>query len=81
MSRLVGVFAASLRSQFAKEKFAVFGVDINKKDLGVLRELTESRKIVPALTKTYPLSETAAAYKYLETGHVSGKIAIAIGGN
>ena len=81
MSRLVGVFTASLRSQFAKERFAVFGVDINKKDLGVLRELTESGKIVPALTKTYPLSETAAAYKYLETGHVSGKIAIAIGGD
>lgn len=34
--------------------------------------------MVPALTKTYTLTETAAAYKYLETGHVSGKIAITI---
>ena len=56
----------------------MFGVDINKKDLGILRDLTESGKVSPALTKTYPLSETAAAYKYLETGHVSGKIAITI---
>ena len=32
--------------------------------------------MLPALTKTYPLTETAAAYKYLETGHVQGKIAI-----
>jgi NADPH:quinone reductase-like Zn-dependent oxidoreductase len=40
--------------------------------------LTESGKISPALTKTYPLTETAAAYKYLETGHVQGKIAITI---
>jgi NADPH:quinone reductase-like Zn-dependent oxidoreductase len=78
LSRFVGVFTASLRSKFANEKFVVFGVDINKKDLGVLRELTESGKIVPALTKTYPLTETAAAYKYLETGHVQGKIAITI---
>jgi NADPH:quinone reductase-like Zn-dependent oxidoreductase len=69
---------ASLRSKFAKEKFVMFGVDINKKDLGVLRDLTESGKIAPALTKTYPLTETAAAYKYLETGHASGKIAITI---
>jgi NADPH:quinone reductase-like Zn-dependent oxidoreductase len=78
LPRVVGVFTASIRSKFAKEKFVSFGVDINKKDLGVLRDLTESGKVVPALTKTYPLTETAAAYKYLETGHASGKIAITI---
>jgi NADPH:quinone reductase-like Zn-dependent oxidoreductase len=78
LSRAFGVLTAALRSKFAKEKFVPFGVDINKKDLGVLRDLTESGKVMPALTKIYPLSETAAAYKYLETGHVSGKIAITI---
>jgi NADPH:quinone reductase-like Zn-dependent oxidoreductase len=69
---------AWLRSQFSAEKFVNFGVDFNKKDLGILRDLTESGKMVPALTKTYPFTETAAAYKYLETGHVQGKIAITI---
>ena len=78
LSNLAGELTAALRSKFGNEKFVVFGVDINKKDLGVLRDLTESGKVSPALTKTYPLSETAAAYKYLETGHVSGKIAITI---
>src|SRR5204862_3384808 len=77
-SHLVNVFATSFHSKFSKEKFTTFGVDIGKKDLGVLRDLTESGKIAPALTRTYPLSETAAAYKYLETGHVQGKIAITI---
>jgi len=76
--RVAGVLTASLRSKFAKEKFVIFGVDINKKDLGVLRDLTESGRVMPALTKSYPLTETAAAYKYLETGHVQGKIAITI---
>src|SRR5438309_11629482 len=75
---LAGELTAALRSKFAKEKFVMFGVDINKKDLGILRDLTESGKIAPALTKTYQLTETAAAYKYLETGHVQGKIAITI---
>jgi NADPH:quinone reductase-like Zn-dependent oxidoreductase len=75
---LAGSLTASFRSKFAKEKFVAFGVDINKKELGVLRDLTESGKVAPALTKTYPLIETAAAYKYLETGHVQGKIAITI---
>src|SRR5882724_7929868 len=75
---LVSSLTASLRSKFANEKFVNFGVDIGKKDLGVLRDLTESGKVTPALTKTYPLTETAAAYKYLETGHASGMIAITI---
>src|SRR6184192_3217817 len=75
---MAGALTASLRSKFAKEKFVMFGVDINKKDLGILRDLTESGKVVPALTKSYPLTETAAAYKYLETGHVQGKIAITV---
>jgi NADPH:quinone reductase-like Zn-dependent oxidoreductase len=75
---MAGALTASLRSKFGNEKFVAFGVDINKKDLGVLRDLTESGKVMPALTKTYSLSETAAAYKYLETGHAKGEIAIRI---
>jgi NADPH:quinone reductase-like Zn-dependent oxidoreductase len=75
---LASSLTAWLRSYFSAEKFVSFGVDINKKDLGILRDLTESGKVSPALTKTYPFTETAAAYKYLETGHVQGKIAITI---
>ena len=78
LSRFVNGITASLRSRFSNEKFVNFGVDINKTDLAVLRDLTESGKVLPALTKTYPLPETAAAYNYLETGHASGKIAITI---
>lgn len=74
----VGVLTAFLRSKFGRERFVPFGVDINKKDLGVLRDLTESGKMRPALTRTYPLTETAAAYNYLETGHAQGKIAISV---
>jgi NADPH:quinone reductase-like Zn-dependent oxidoreductase len=78
LSRVLGVFTTSLRSKFSDEKFVTFGVSFNTKDLGILRDLAESGKAVPAITKTYPLTETAAAYKYLETGHVQGKIAITI---
>jgi NADPH:quinone reductase-like Zn-dependent oxidoreductase len=78
LSRVVGVLTTSVQSKFVKEKFVTFAVNFNKKDLGILRDLAESGKIVAAVTKTYPLSETAAAYKYLETGHVQGKIAISV---
>ena len=78
LSRMIGVLTASVRSKFADEKFVTFGVDFSNKDLGILRDLAESGKMIPAVTKIYPLTETAAAYKYLETGHVQGKIAITV---
>src|SRR5262245_131346 len=78
LSRVVGVFTAFVRSRFAKEKFVSFGVSFNTKDLGVLRDLAESGKAVPAITKTYSLTESAAAYKYLQTGHARGKIVITV---
>src|SRR3954464_4686201 len=67
-SNILNALTSPLRAKFSKEKFASFGVDISKKDLGVLRDMTESGKITPTLTKTYLLTETAAAYQYLETG-------------
>ena len=78
LSRVFGILTSYLRSKFAKERFISFGVKINKKELGDLRDLAASGKITPALTKTYPLTQTAEAYKYLETGHASGKIAITL---
>ena len=78
LSRVVGVFTAFLRSRFAKEKFVSFGVTFSTKDLGILRDLAESGKAVPAITKSYPLTESAAAYKYLQTGHARGKIVITV---
>ena len=77
-SRLVGVFTAWFRSRFAREKFVSFGVRFDTKDLGILSGLAESGKAVPAVTKTYSLTEAAAAYKYLQTGHARGKIVITI---
>src|SRR5437899_6923760 len=76
LSRVVGVFTASFRSRFVREKFATFGVSFSTKDLGILRDLAESGKVVPAVTKTYSLTETSAAYKYLQTGHARGKLVI-----
>src|SRR5438067_112922 len=76
LSRVVGVFTASFRSRFVREKFGTFGVSFSTKDLGILRDLAESGKVVPAVTKTYSLTETSAAYKYLQTGHARGKLVI-----
>src|SRR5438067_9723486 len=47
---LTSSLTAALRSKFSNEKFVSFGVDINKKDLGILRDLTESGRVMAALT-------------------------------
>ena len=57
LSRVVGTLTASVRSKFADEKFATFGVKFDNKDLGILRDLAESGKMIPAVTKIYPLTE------------------------
>lgn len=78
LSRVVGVFTAFLRSRFVKEKFVSFGVRFDTKDLALLGDLAASGKAMPPVTKTYPLTESAAAYKYLTTGHARGKIVITV---
>lgn len=49
---------------------------INQQDLTVLKELLETRKIVPVIDRQYPLSKTAEACRYLLEGHARGKVII-----
>ena len=50
----------------------------NKKDLLFLKELLDVGKIVPVIDRQYPLSETAEAIRYLETGRARGKVVIKV---
>ncbi len=53
----------------------------NKKDLVFLKELLDSGKVVPVIDRCYPLSETAEAIRYLETGHARGKVVVTVAHN
>ena len=48
----------------------------SKADLVVLKELIDAGKITPVIYRTYPLSETAAAIRYLQSGHARAKVVI-----
>jgi NADPH:quinone reductase-like Zn-dependent oxidoreductase len=50
----------------------------NKQDLAFVKELLEAGKVVPVIDRCYPLSETAEAIRYLETGHAKGKVVISM---
>jgi NADPH:quinone reductase-like Zn-dependent oxidoreductase len=50
----------------------------NQNNLMSLKELIEAGKVIPVISKTFPLSEAAEAFRYYGAGHVSGKIVISI---
>jgi NADPH:quinone reductase-like Zn-dependent oxidoreductase len=59
-----------------RKRIGIMVARMNQKDLTFLAELLEAGKIKPVIDRRYPLSETAAAMRYLEEGHAKGKIVI-----
>jgi NADPH:quinone reductase-like Zn-dependent oxidoreductase len=50
----------------------------NQKDLFFIKELLESKKIVPVIDACYPLSKTVEAFRYFEERHAKGKVVIRV---
>jgi NADPH:quinone reductase-like Zn-dependent oxidoreductase len=48
----------------------------NAKDLIYLKDLIELGKVMPVIDRTYPMSETREALRYLEEEHARGKVVI-----
>jgi NADPH:quinone reductase-like Zn-dependent oxidoreductase len=67
---------ALLLSPLVSQKLGTLMTSENAKDLMALRELVESGKITPAIDRTYPLSETPAAIRYVQEGRARGKVVI-----
>ena len=58
-----------LRSLLSKE---------NHEDLIVLKELIEAGKVTPVIDRTFPLTDVPKAIRYMEEGHVRGKVVITV---
>jgi len=69
--------AAFAQKPFTKQTLAVFIAKIEQDDLAALAELAESGELRPAIERTYPLAETADAYRQMMTWHVRGKLVLA----
>ena len=65
-------------SRVAKQKFRPFMAKISKADLSILAGLMETGKLTPAIDRRYPLSETAEALRYVDTGHARAKVVITV---
>lgn len=80
--RWIGGFDRQLRalmlSPLVSQKLGMLGATENSEDLSVLRDLFESGEVTPAIDRTYPLSDSAAAIQYLHEGHARGKVVITL---
>ena len=73
LARLLAMFVAS---RFSSQKLLPFLATVTNADLVVLKDLIEAGKVRPVIDRTYPLSATAEAIRYLEEGHARGKVVI-----
>jgi NADPH:quinone reductase-like Zn-dependent oxidoreductase len=88
--RWIGPFGRMIRalvlSRFISQRIASYtgkpnySSGPNKGDLATLKELIEAGKITPVIDRTYSLSETPEAIRYLEEGHARGKVVITASG-
>ena len=78
MARIARNFWDAFLSKFSKEKFVFYIAKLTKDDLNVLRELMQSGKVSPVIDRTYKISETQAAVRYMEEGHARGKVVISL---
>jgi NADPH:quinone reductase-like Zn-dependent oxidoreductase len=80
--RWLGGFDRSLRavllSPLVGQKLGMLASKENGEDLRILGDLIESGQVTPAIDRTYPLSETAAAIRYVHEGRARGKVVISV---
>ena len=69
---------AILLSKLVSQTLGTFVASENADDLAALRDLIEAAKVTPAVDRTYPLSETVAAVRYVQDGHARGKVVISV---
>ncbi len=80
--RWLGGFDRALRatmlSPFVPQDLGMLVSTESAEHLDTLRELIEAGRVIPAIERTYPLSETSAAIHHMSDGRARGKIVIAI---
>jgi len=80
MSQIIqALLLGPLLSRIGSKKIGFMGIaTTSKEDLLFLKELLESGKVVSIIDKSYPLSETPQAIKYVIEEHGRGKVIISV---
>jgi NADPH:quinone reductase-like Zn-dependent oxidoreductase len=75
---LGSMLSSVLTAPFVTQKMPALLAKVNAADLTFLADLMRAGKVTPVLDRSYPLSETADAIRYLEQCHARGKVAITV---
>jgi NADPH:quinone reductase-like Zn-dependent oxidoreductase len=70
------VIQAYVLSAFMRQHARPFLSVPNAEDLLYIKDLIEAGKVMPVIDRTYPMSETREALRYLEEEHAQGKVVI-----
>jgi NADPH:quinone reductase-like Zn-dependent oxidoreductase len=76
---IVHVVGAVVTSRFVSQRMLPFLSTVRKEDLLFLKELIEAGRVTPVIDRTFPLTDTPEAIRYLESGHARGKVVITLG--
>jgi NADPH:quinone reductase-like Zn-dependent oxidoreductase len=75
---LIGPIKALVLSWFVSQDMGMMMAEVNQEDLAILSELLQAGKVTPVIDRSFKLSETADAIRYLEEGHARGKVVISL---
>ena len=75
------VLKSLVLSLFMRQHKSPYIAAPKNEDLVTLKELIENGKITPVIDKTYLLSETPEAFRYLDEEHARGKVVIIVAQN
>ncbi len=70
------VIKAYILSAFMGQHARPFLSVPNAEDLDTIKDLIEAGKVTPVIDRSYPMSETPEAFRYLEEEHAQGKVVI-----
>ena len=69
---------ALVLSLMVRQRLTMYVSRHRQADLDALNRLIEAGQVTPVIGRTYQLSETPEAVRYLETGHARGKVVITV---
>lgn len=75
---LRGMLWIVVAKPFVSQRLTSVLAKMNTADLNVLAEMVAAGKLKPVLDRSFPLSATAEAVRYVETCHARGKVTIAV---
>ena len=69
---------ALMLSPFISQKVSMMMAQMSHNNLKELADLMQAKKLRPVIDRTYKLSETPEAIRYLEKGHAHGKVIVTV---